>query len=472
MHSYPWLLIACLSTVPVISARAVDPAPSSTMSPTVREQNLARVKQMDAARMREYGNRPEFLVRPGLLADRPGRIVRVAAESIRLKPGEPVEFPLVTQGSGKDYEALAISFASGMDLHEALQFIGMAPGRCVDASQLQFWPKGDRVKVVFHYSAPGTPPVRHDSPVERLIIDTRTSKTLPETGFTFTGSQWKPAQGPATGKVYAADAFSPGAMVSIYNESFTVLDVPRRVSQSEVYTYQTPNPDYLLPSNQVMEVTLEPYFADNKPHRLDFSLAISPATDSPTNTDLLYSLKGLQNSVINTNHTVNGLLAALERLGIPEVFVTVRPNRSTPLAALQKMAKLLNSLDNEKGIRIEAPPPDEPYFKAFLPNERHRKREDRPAPTAELHLSETSGITTGVLIWVDSEWKGDDSAPVLHEKRVPAATPDALSTAIAAKEEAPAVMLVFAPGTLRYGTLCDFLAPILKKKMILYVFTE
>ena len=473
MQPYPLLLLVCASAVLTASTWANTPAASPTNPPSLRERNIARVHQMDDARIKDYLGRPEFMVKPGLLADRTGRVVHVAAESIHLNPGDPVEFPLVTQGSGKDYEALAVSFSSALDLHEALQFIGLTAGRGVDASRLQFWPKGDRVKVVFHYTDTGsTAPAMRHIPVERLIHDTRTSKTLPETGFTFTGSQWEPGLDPATGKVYAADAFSPGAIVSIYNESSTVLDVPKRVSQNEVYTFQTPNPDYLLPSNQLIEITLEPFFKDNKPHHLDLSLRVAPATDNPTNTDLLYSLHSFQNGVINTNQTVNGLLAALERLGVQEVFVTVRPDGSTPLASLQKMAGLLYSLDNENGIRIEAPPPGEPYFKAFLPNERHRKREDRPAQAAELHLSEVSGIATGVLVWVDSEWKGDDSSPVFRETRITAATPEVLSSAIAAKEEVPSVMLVFAPATLRYGVLRDFLAPILKKKMILYVFKE
>ncbi len=471
-----WLNLICIMATSADPLRAMSQDSAQAPTLTVREANIACVKQGDIIRLRKFGNQPDFLVRPGLLADRTNRLVRVYAESIHLKPGDPLEFPLATMESGKEYESLAISFASALDIHEALGFIGLKSGRSTDPSRLQFWPKGDRVKVVFHYQdSSQSNSVTQNIPVERLVLDTRTSKALPETGFTFTGSAWEPATEPATGKVYAADAFSPGAIAALYNESFAVLDVPRRTSQGEVYTYQVPNPDFLLPSNQLMEITMEPYFKDDQPHRIDCSLAVTPVTDPKTNSDLFYCLQeSAGKGVINTNQTVQGFLAALGRLSasIEEVFVTVHPNDATPLVSLQKMARLLNTLDNEKGIRIEAPPPGEPYFKAFIPNEQHRNRENRPAQAVELHLRTSSGITTGELVWVDMAWKGDDSTPTFSETRVAITSPDALSATIAAKSEPPAVMLVFAPGTLRYGVLRDYIAPILQRKMILYVFTE
>ena len=471
-----WLNLICIMATLVVPIRALSQVSDQSPILSVREVNLARVKEGNIIRLRDFGKQPDFLVRPGLLADRTGHLVRVCAESIRLKPGDPLEFPLATMESGKDYESLAISFASALDIHEALDFIGLKAGRGTDPSHLQFWPKGDRVKVVFHYqdSSRTNSGIQH-IPVERLVLDTRTSKPLPETGFTFTGSSWEPATEPATGKVYAADAFSPGAISALYNESFAVLDVPRRTSQGEVYTYQIPNPDFLLPSNQLIEITMEPFFKDGQPHRIDCTLTVAPATSSKTNSDLFYCLQeSAGKEVLNTNQTIQGFLATLGRLsaGIEEVFVTVHPDNSTPLDSLQKMARLLNTLDNEKGIRIDAPPPGEPYFKAFIPNEQHRNRENRPEQAGELHLHTSSGITTGELVWVDRAWKGDDSTPIFSETRIAITSPKALSATFAAKSEPPAVMLVFAPGTLRYGVLRDYIAPMLQRKMILYIFTD
>jgi hypothetical protein len=162
------------------------------------------------------GAQSNLFIRPGLIADRTGQIVRITATTTSLKANDPVEFPLITRDSGKDYEALAVSQASALDIHESLRFIGLEPGRGVDPTQLRFWPKGDRVKMVFHVAdtrAPSGPilPLR----VEHLIQDTRTGKTLPETGLVFTGSEWVPAGDQPTGKVYAADAFGPGSIASV-----------------------------------------------------------------------------------------------------------------------------------------------------------------------------------------------------------------------------------------------------------------
>ena len=411
-----------------------------------------------------------FFVRPGLIADRTGQIVRIAATTTALKANDPVEFPLVTRESGKDYEALAVSQASALDIHESLRFIGLEPGRGVDPSQLRFWPKGDRVKMVFHSADTQSPTgsIFH-LPFEHLIQDTRSGKTLPETGLVFTGSEWVSAGDPPTGRVYAADAYGPGSIASIYNEGYSVLDVPRTAPKQEVYTFQIPNPDHVLPTNHLVEITLEPFYRDTLPHRFDLSLLVAP-----DGTNLAYTLLDSQEHALNTNRSRNGMLAALSRYSTTDrdAFVTLTPDEALPLHDVQPLAHLLDSLDNERGIRVEPPPPGHPYFRAFLPNEKFRKREDRFDKVAELHLGTREGVTTGELILVESEWKGDDSAPVFHETRIPIPAPAALEPALKTREEAPSVLLIFAPAKLRYGTLRDFVAPALRQKMILYVFAE
>lgn len=465
------LYVAMVFCYQGLSAIAAD----STNAPSRRELNLLSSQENTASRMRHFATSPDWMVRPGLVADRSNRIVRVEAESFRLNAGTPVEFPLITLGSGKDYEALAASFASALDLRDALRFIGLNPGQGVDASALRFWPRGDRVKITFHYSEFSVSnPVPRQVPAERLILDTRSSKTLPESGFTFTGSEWLPALDPATGTVFAADAFSPGAIVSVYNDSSTVLDIPRRASQGEVYTYQVPNPALMLPANQLIEVTFEPYYRDALPHALDLSLRLAPTTVSTTLTETAFTLLDSQKAVLNTNTSVNGFLAALEHLAGKdrELHVTLLPDETLPLAALQKAAQQVATLDCEQGIRIAPPPAGHPYYRAFLPDERFRLREKRMAEASEMHLRTASGMTTGEVVWIAMEWKEGSDTPIFHETRVPVASPAALATALAARPELPRVMLVFAPGTTPYGAIRGYLEPLLKQNMILYVFAE
>jgi len=441
-------------------SHAATPAPGTT-SQTPKDINQAHAKALDAARLRDFGSRANFLVRPGLIADRTGRTVRVSAESIALRKGDPVEFQLITAGSGKDYESQAVAFASGADIHQALEFIGLHAGQCADPAILRFWPKGDRVRMTMHCSG-------GDIRAEQLVLDTRTGKALPETGFVFTGSERVAAVAPGTGTVYAADAFSPGSIAALYNDPATVLDVPRKASQHEVYTYQVPNPAHPLPPNELIEIVLEPYYRDSLPHQFDYSLVVTPGD----HLEATFSLVNAAGQTVNTNRTLDSLLATLGQLTSPDrdIFVVFRPDDTLPLKLLPSLAQLLSSLDTERGIRLEAPPEGHPYFKAFLPNQAHRRREDRPAAAAELYLSTHGGTTTGELVFVETEWKGEDSTPSFHETRLQVPTPAGLSTALAAKEEPPGVMLIFAPDTLTYGALRAFAAPLLKRHMILYVF--
>jgi len=449
---------------------------------TLRDVNVAQARALDADHLREYGCQTNFLVRPGLIADRVSRTVRMSAESIALRKGDPVEFQMITADSGKDYESQAVAFASANDIHQALEFIGLHPGQCADSAALRYWPQGDRVRMTFRF--PNTdftgrtrpqPNRRSPSPnpfseirAEHLVLDTRTGKTLPETGFVFTGSERVKAVAPATGTVYAADAFTPGSIVSLYNDPATVLDVPRKSSQHEVYTYQVPNPDQPLPANALIEVLLEPYFRDSAQHQFHYSLVVTPGkTLDPT-----YALVTADGLTVNTNRSLKGFLATLSRITAPDrdIFVVFRPDDALPLKPMPSLAQLLSSLDTERGIRLEAPPEGHPYFRSFLPNQAHRSRENRSAAAAELYLSPLGTTTTGELVFVETEWKEDNSPPVFHEARMAVPTPDRLEKALADKTDPPGVMLIFAPDTLSYGALRSFALPLLKRHMILYVF--
>lgn len=454
--------------VPSLALPAGTPA-----TPTAREAHLAQVLAHDAEHSRQYGANPLFLVRPGLLADRSNHIVRLEAESIRLQPGDPVEFPLITQGSGKDYESLAVALASALDIREALQFIGLTPGHGVEPSELRFWPRGDRVRVLYHFATPipTNAPLQH-VPVERLIRDTRTGKPLPECGFTFTGSEWLPALEPATGKVFAADAFSPGSILSVYNDGSTLLDVPRRATQNDVYTYQVPNPEYTLPSNQLITVTLEPFYPDALPHALDLTLRVAPGTGPQAG--LSFALFNDQGQALNTNRSANGFLTTLESLARPdrELHLTFITDDALPVADLSKAARVAGTLDSEHGARIAPPAEGHPYFKSFLPDERYRTRVDRPSQTTELHLGQVAGAATATVTWVTLEWKAETDVATATATNEPAASPEVLAGMLEKRAELPPVMLVFAPGVMPYGMVRPYLAPLVKRHLIVYLFQE
>ena len=107
----------------------------------VRQANLATVKMSYETNLAKYANNPDMMVKSGLLANRREKWVRIAAEATGVPSGDPMEFWLISQESGHDYEAVAVSFAQPSDVHEALVFIGLTPGWPVSYNRFRFWPK-------------------------------------------------------------------------------------------------------------------------------------------------------------------------------------------------------------------------------------------------------------------------------------------------------------------------------------------
>jgi hypothetical protein len=461
------LAIACVVVIaPPDACRADAPAATGLAA---REANKRKAAEWHDANCRQYGANSQFLVRPGLLADRASRRITVKAESIRLSTGSPAEFALIAENSGKDYEALAVSFAIPSAVHEALSFIGVQPGRGVDPSRLCFWPKGERVNITFRYcEAEGAAP--RDVPAEQLVIDTRTGTTLPSGGFAFTGSSWVTPDPASTNRAYAADAYSPNSIVSFYNESGTVLDVPRRAAQHDVYSYQVPNPDKPLPQNQLIEVLFEPEHRDGGSRVCELELAVQPASPALASNGPCYVLRE-GGKPCNTNTTVAGLRAALRALkdGQRDVFVTFAPADSLTLSGVRQAANLLDALEKTADARVEPPPAEHPYYKSFLPDEKHRAREGRPIQPWELYVEERAGGVTGQLVYIEEEWKADVPKPIYHETRTAISSPADLNPLLE-KQDAPSVLLAFAPAEMRYGTLRKLLKPAIERKMILYVF--
>jgi len=79
---------------------------------------------------------------------------------------------------------------------------------------------------------------------------------------------------------------------------------------------------------------------------------------------------------------------------------------------------------------------------------------------------------TGTLVLVSVEWKGDDTTPTFSETRISVPGSDKLIPALTSKEDPPAVILVFVPPSMKYGPFREFIAPLLQRKTILYVFIE
>ena len=203
-----------------------------------------------------------MLVRPGLLANKGEKWVRIWARATGISSNDPLEFVMIPPDSGKDYEAATIAFVKPSDVHAALEFIGMKGGRPVSYMNDRCWPKGERVIVHAEFLQQGKM-VRVR--VEDLISNVQTKKTMPQTGFVFTDSFW--IDGPNGKRIYAADETDSKSIVSNYNDRSTVMDVPRQAPQSAVYGTQKLNPAYQLPLGTPIQFTLEPEHKDGKLRR-------------------------------------------------------------------------------------------------------------------------------------------------------------------------------------------------------------
>lgn len=437
-----------------------------------RARNRAFVQQLYDQHQRQYGEDSDMLVRPGLLASRKERWVSVWAEAVGLPPSDPVEFFLIAEDSGKDYEALAISFARPLDIHRALEFIGLHPGEPVDYERFRFWPKAERVFITFTWQ--DTEGRTRSAAAEELVVDTRTGRPLPVMGLAFTGSRWVDAGDGSTQKLYAAEHFDPLAIASDYNEPLCVLDVPRRAVDGEMYGFQKPNPKLLLPTGALITIRLEPEYKDGRVRVTNLRLRVDPrpATTGDTPADMRFSLSSLSGEPVAQGDRLKHVLAAFGRLTRDgrDPFVTVEPGPDLSLRGVSALYAMLSSLATDEGIRIEPPPAGHLCYRAFLPDPNLRDRANRPTQPCELHLYLTEAGPTGTLVRITEIWKPQEDLPELEI--VPQPIPDAEALEHAVRDRPPElpVLLVFAPGELTYGALMEFLRPVLPDFPTTYVF--
>lgn len=434
-----------------------------------RARNKTRSNARDATNQLVFANNTNIFLRPGLLADRLRHTVTIDAETIRLDLNAPVEFPLISADSGKDYEALAVSFASPSDIHAALEFIGIPAGKTVSPGASRFWSRGEPVNMLLTYQEPaGTSNIARTVPATQLIVDTRTRKPLPDNAFIFTGSERVPPPDPTNGTnlIYAADVFSPNCIASVYNESSTVLDVPRRVTQNEVYSFLVSNPDLRLPAATLATVSLTPQYTNGHLRVTDLTLGIHSLGDGGAASWTISFGKSVERG---TN--LNSLVSHLNQLaaGDRDLYVTLIPDDTLPLDALHRLALSIEPLEDRALIRIEPPPAGHPYYKTFLPAEKHRARAERPVQPWELYLTASGTGATGELVYVEEHWTNDGLPSTYTETRHPASGPNVLPELLL-KHDAPAVVLVFASPDLTYGTIRHFLSSLLERRMIVYVF--
>ena len=410
------------------------------------------------------------MVRPGLTADRNLRQVWVDATATGIGKFDPVEFFLIAEHSGHAYESIAVTPVMPSAIHQALEFIGIPRGLPVDFNQHRYWPKGERVRITF---VQGT---NAGLRVESLIMDRDTGKPLPASGLVFTGSRTTEITALDPKPEYAADTRSPNAIASNYNEPTTVLDVPWKAVQGEMYRRQTANPDHLFPSNTPLRILLEPDRTDGKHRVVDLTLSLAPApeTAGATLADIRFTIRTTTGTPPVENGSLTGALEYFTRLTReghdPFVHITMDP--ALQLGAVKAAAEILASIDTETGIRVEPPEPGHLYIRAFLPDEQHRDRTRRPGQPWELYLVPSNGTVRATLVHLEPQWRDDTVFPDLDLTLAAVPSPTDLNRQMDALGKGIPVILVYAAPDITHGQLMAYLEPIRERCRIIYVYVD
>ncbi len=451
-----------------LAVAAMDDAP-----PPWRQTNLAFVAASYAHELAAASNRPDLFARRGLLADRKAGTVRLWAEATGIEDKE-IEFFLIPEQSGHDYEALAVSFAQPSDVHDALVFLGMRPGLPADPSICRFWPKGERVLMTFKWTPPSiagepVPPV--ETSAERLIFDKARKAPLPAGGFVFTGSRRLPHPQDPARTVYAADLFNPNSIASAYNDLETVLDVPHQAQKNAVYGRQVPNPEFRFAQGQLVEVTLRPERPDGSRRIRDLVLQAAPAVS--TGQPPAFVLSGLESGDLKSRDPA-ALVTAFQAVTNQhqDAFVAWTPDPALPLDQVRLVAGLLDLAEFGDAIRMEPPAEGHLYFRAFLPDEKFRDRENWIVKPWELNLAATPSGATGTLTTVSEKWEKDNDEPTLVVETHPVVSSETLKAFLASRKRETPVMVIFAPASLPYGILADYARAIQPTHPTVWVFLK
>ncbi len=458
--------IFCAGLLQAGSAFAQDDFEDFGPKPTGRPRARARY---EAARKEHAGN-ADMLVLPGLVADRKARRVEVLAEATGLNSEELAEFLLVDQDSNHGYEALLWSFAKPSDVHRALEFIGLKAGTPVDPRALRFWSDGDRV--VLNVRVNGA----EAFPIERLILDKETGETLPEEGFVFAGSVMVPPRGGKGPAKYAADVYDPRSVASIYNEPAAVLDVPRQATQGDVYGNQVVNPDCALDGGELLTIVMTPGEAGERLRARRVRLALDCGAGTTGTVCRLSETGGVAVAEAPELTPVLEKLVALKGEG-PPPYVELSFGAAVPVTDVRKTCALMAMMETMRMVRIKEPEAGQPYYRAFVPDKRWLRIEERPSQPRELHLAAKAEETE--LVWHEPKWSGDSLEPTFTRRSSAVSSPEELRAKLAEDEQealeggttpTPGVLLVYASRTMRYGEIMAFLRPVLGTHGTVYVF--
>lgn len=451
------IIIALLFITAALKVGAQD-----TNSPS-RAENIAVVEKTYRENLARYDNKDRYLVKRALLADKKKQTITILGEATGIEGKSIVEFFVIYEKSGHDYEALAISFAKPYDVHEALEFIGLKPGRSVSIRDNAFWPKGERVTMCLNGKR-----------IEDFTYDGETGQATPRNGLVFTGGIMIPSREVLAKKVYAANEREPNSIASNYNEPESVLDVPRYAPQKTVYGNNIMSAEAFIPKGRFVEITIEPEYRNGQKRVVDLDLKICLRPDASPVTGTNSPLSSLNFFTPEPISDMESLVRFFQKMieNGQDPFVTLKFDDNLPLSAVRDFCKTITLIDKADGIRIEPPAAGHLYYKAYFPPEHFLDREKRMAQPFELVLERKQGRITGILKQIKQVWKDNSVYPDLVVTDHPVGSPAELRTALDnIPSDLPAI-LIMAAGDMTYGEVMAYVKPALTTHPLVHIFTD
>jgi hypothetical protein len=441
--------------------------------------NRQKVKEITEGWQKEFREKDDYLVLPGLVADRKAKKVVFLGEATDIAVNDIVEFFVIGETSGHDYEALAISFAKPGDIKKALEFIGMTAGYPVSFRDNRFWPKGERVKM---YIASNKSPDALVA-VEEYLLDDRTAKTLPQLGFIFAGSTVIKTTNNTS--ELAADAREPQSIASNYNEPETILDIPYQGNQNVVYDHIHSHAGMRLPKHELLNIVLEQEYKDGTLRVCDLALSAAPPRDAAGSiTNCVFTLSDSDGKVLNDDRSLKSALEVFSAKGRDgkDVYVTLSFADNVKVRHASQICQVIQSLEVAGGIRVAPPRAGQLYYRAFIPNLAHLNRKDRAGHPWELRLKKEDGRTTGQLTQCEFVWSNNpDAQAEIKATDFAVATPDELRAAIKradvertaeGKQPNIPVMLLITPSGMTFGEIMSFIKDIRDIVPVVHVYSS
>lgn len=402
---------------------------------------------------------------PGVVADLQRREVRLLAEAVGHASGVTAEFLLVGPLSDRAYESAAVTVAKPGDIARAVARLGLAYGGGVGSRPFRFWPCGERLTVtVRRLDLAGAP----ERPLQALLRDAEpAAPLLGEGGVVFAGGRWA---GDAAARVCLTDTNMPSSVISLFNEPYTIFDVPLQVGQSEVYGRLTLADT--LPFGTLLEFVLRPQPSpDGQPRVLPVTVSASMS-----GADVALTCRKADGAVLKQAGLADGLswLRAQAEQG-RELFVTVDMDEAMPLKRAADVARVFAMLDG-KGLKLDGKTERGLYVRAFLPQEKWRERAGRTPQPFELHVAaDASGKITKRLIFIEEDWNVEGLDPKLTPRDYPFESWDELPgliTKAGGADNKVTLLFVYAPAEMTLGMFMPGVRAVADRLPLVYVFCE